>query len=570
MKGIPASPGIAIGRVLKLEEPVITIETKTVPDAEAEALRLKNAVEKSAQQILIIARTVREQGHAEEAEVFGAHQLMLEDPEWVGRIEAKILKEALNAEAAVDSVTAEFVAIFDAMDDDYLKARAADLKDVSGRLIRNLLGIVPVDLGALTEPVILTARDLTPSDTALLRQETILGFITALGNKTSHTAIIARTLGIPAVVGFAEALELPDGTLAALDGDTGEIWPLPTPEQQTLLEKKKAEQDTDRQALEALRGQPSQTLDGFEVELAGNIGKADNVKYVVEHDGEGIGLFRSEFLYMDREDAPTEEEQYQAYTSVVTAMGTKPVVIRTLDAGGDKHIPYINTGEEMNPFLGFRAIRICLADPALFRTQLRAILRASAHGNVKIMFPMIATLAEWRAAKAAVDAVKAELTLEGIPFDNALEIGIMVEIPSAAVLADLFAKEVDFFSIGTNDLTQYMLAADRMNERLDTLYSTFNPAVLRMIRQVIQAGNAAGKWVGMCGEAAGDLRMIPLLIAMGLEEFSMAPASILKARRLIRLLDRAALQPLLDEVMAMDDAQAIEARMEAILKTLSA
>ncbi len=568
MKGIPASPGIAIGRVLKLEEPVITIEIKTVPDPEAEAYRLQNAAQKSAQQILAIARNVREQGHAAEAEVFEAHQLMLEDPEWLGRIEALILKDSLNAEAAVDSITAEFIAIFDAMDDEYLKARAADLRDVSGRLIRNLLGITPPDLGGLTEPVILTARDLTPSDTALLRKETILGFITALGNKTSHTAIIARTLGIPAVVGFAGALELPDGTLAALDGDTGEIWPLPTPEQQALLEKKKTEQDTDRQALEAFRGQSSHTLDGFEVELAGNIGKPENVKYVIDHDGEGIGLFRSEFLFMDRDTAPTEEEQYEAYKNVVQTMGDKPVVIRTLDAGGDKHIPYINTGEEMNPFLGFRAIRICLADAPLFRTQLRGILRASAHGNVKIMFPMIATLAEWRAAKAAVEAVKVELTVEGIPFDKNLEIGIMVEIPSAAVLADLFAQEVDFFSIGTNDLTQYMLAADRMNERLETLYSTFNPAVLRMIRQVILAGNAAGKWVGMCGEAAGDLRMIPLLVAMGLEEFSMAPATILKARRLIRSLDRSALQPLLTEVMGMDDAQEIEARMEQFLKTL--
>lgn len=566
MKGIPASPGIAIGRVLKLEEPVITIETRTIPDPEAEVLRLQNAARKSADQILTISTSVREKGHVAEAEVFEAHQLMLEDPEWLGRIEAQIMKDCRNAEAAVDSVTAEFVAIFDAMDDEYLKARAADLKDVSGRLIRNLLGITLPDLGNLTEPVILTAKDLTPSDTALLRKETILGFITAFGNKTSHTAIIARTLGIPAVVGFAGALELPDGTLAALDGETGEIWPLPTPDQQALLEKKKAAQDADRLLLEALRNQPSHTLDGFEVELSGNIGKPENVKYVIDYDGEGIGLFRSEFLFMDRETAPTEDEQYEAYKSVVTALGDKPVVIRTLDAGGDKHIPYINTGEEMNPFLGFRAIRICLADPVLFRTQLRAILRASAHGNVKIMFPMIATLAEWRAAKAATEAVKTELTLEGVSFDRNLEIGIMVEIPSAAVLADLFAQEVDFFSIGTNDLTQYMLAADRMNERLETLYSTFNPAVLRMIRQVIQAGNAAGKWVGMCGEAAGDLRMIPLLIAMGLEEFSMAPASILKARRLIRSLDRNALQPLLAEVMAMDDAQLIEEKMTQFLK----
>lgn len=566
MKGIPASPGIAIGRVLKLEEPVIVIENRTVPDPEAEVLRLQNAARKSADQILTIARTVRERGHEAEAQVFEAHHLMIEDPEWLSRIAAQIRDELRNAEAAVECVTAEFVAIFDAMDDDYLKARAADLKDVSGRLVRNLLGITLPDLGSLTEPVILTAKDLTPSDTALLRKETVLGFITALGNKTSHTAIIARTLGIPAVVGFTGALELPDGTLAALDGDTGEIWPLPTLEQQAVLEKKKALQDEDRLMLEALRGKTSETLDGFEVELAGNIGKPENVKYVIEHDGEGIGLFRSEFLFMDRETPPTEEEQYSAYTGVVTAMGNKPVVIRTLDAGGDKHIPYINTGEEMNPFLGFRAIRICLADPALFRTQLRAILRASAHGNVKIMFPMIATLAEWRAAKAAVEAVKAELTVEGIPYDAALEVGIMVEIPSAAVLADLFAQEVDFFSIGTNDLTQYMLAADRMNERLETLYSTFNPAVLRMIRQVIQAGNAAGKWVGMCGEAAGDLRMIPLLVAMGLEEFSMAPASILRARRLIRSLDKAALQPLLAEVMGMDDAQAIEEKMRQFLQ----
>ena len=568
MKGIPASPGIAIGRILKLEEPVITIECRQVADTEAEVLRFQSAVEASIKQVDDVARTVREQGHAAEAEVFEAHRLMLEDPEWLGRIEEQIRTDATNAEPAMEGITAEFVAIFDAMDDEYLKARAADLKDVSGRVIRNLLGVDTPDLGSLTEPVILTARDLTPSVTALLRRETTLGFITALGNKTSHTAIIARTLGIPAVVGFSGIMELPSGTLVALDGDTGEIWPLPTPEQQAVLEAKRAEQLADSEALKVLMGVPSVTLDGFEVELSCNIGKPENLKYVDEYDGEGIGLFRSEFLFMDRETPPTEDEQFQAYKAVAQAMGSRPVVIRTLDAGGDKHIPYINTGEEMNPFLGFRAIRICLADPGLFRTQLRAILRASAYGNVKIMFPMIATLAEWRAAKAATESAKMELILEEVPFDRELEVGMMVEIPSAAVLADQFAPEVDFFSIGTNDLTQYMLAADRMNQRLETLYSTFNPAVLRMIRQVILAGNAAGKWVGMCGEAAGDLRMIPLLIAMGLEEFSMAPASVLKARRLVRKLDRASLQPLLSEVMGMDDAQAIEARMERFLQSL--
>ncbi len=565
MKGIPASPGIAIGRVLKLEEPAIVIEHKAVADPEAEVARFEAAVQAALIQVCAIAEAVRRQGHHAEAQVFEAHQLMLEDPEWHSRIAGHIREEFLAAEASVDCVTQEFIALFEALDDEYLRARAIDLKDVSGRVVKNLLGIRPPDLAALSEPVILTARDLTPSDTALLRKETVLGFVTALGNKTSHTAIIARTLGIPAIVGFPEVLEVPDGTLLALDGETGEIWPVPTVEQQAVLERKAEAQLADRQSLEALRGLPSVTADGFRVEVSGNIGKPENTRFVLEHDGEGIGLFRSEFLFMDRETAPTEEEQFEAYSSVAIHMKGRPVVIRTLDAGGDKHIPYINTGEEMNPFLGFRAIRICLADPCLFRTQLRAILRASAHGNVRIMFPMIATLAEWRAAKAAVEAAKAELKAEGIPFDETLETGIMVEIPSAVVLADLFAKEVDFFSIGTNDLTQYTLAADRMNERLETLYSTFNPAVLRLIRQVIQAGNAAGKWVGMCGEAAGDLRMIPLLIAMGLEEFSMAPASILKARRLIRSLDRSALQPLLEEVMAMDDAQAIEARMEAFL-----
>jgi len=568
MKGIAASPGIAIGRILRLEEPAVHVMQSTVESVEKELERFRNAVETSCNQVQGIAEAVRTRGHHAEAEVFEAHLMMLEDPEWLGRIEETIQTEQRNAEHVVESITAEYAAMFEALDDPYIRERAADLKDVAGRIVRNLLGIEPPDLAALKEPVILTGRDLTPSDTAQLQKGTVLGFITALGNKTSHTAIIARTLGIPAVVGAVGILEFESGTQAALDGETGEIWVQPDREQVVRLQGKQAEQLRDAESLEVLRGQSSETLDGFHVELAGNIGKADNVRFVLEHDGEGIGLFRSEFLYMDRETAPTEEEQYRSYRSVVETMGNKPVVIRTLDAGGDKNIPYINTGEEMNPFLGFRAIRICLADADLFRTQLRAILRASAHGNVKIMFPMIAKLAEFRAAKAAVLCAMDELMSEGIPYNPNLEIGIMVEIPSAAVMADVFAKEVDFFSIGTNDLTQYTLAADRMNERLETLYSTFDPAVLRLIQQVIEAGNAEGKWVGMCGEAAGDRRMIPLLVAMGLEEFSMAPASILKARRLVRSLDRSQLQPLLNEVMGMDDAQEIEARMERFLKEM--
>lgn len=568
MKGIPASPGIAMGRFMKLDEEVAVIDRCTIENTEEEIRRFDEAVGDSLRQVCAVTEAVRRQGHQAEAQVFEAHQLMLEDPEWQGRIRESIGEQRLKAEAAVDDVTREFVTLFENLDDEYLRARAADLKDISGRVIRNLMGIKGVDLASLEEPVILGASDLTPSDTALLKKDYVLGFVTALGNKTSHTAIIARTMGIPAIVGLPGIMDIEEGEILAIDGESGEVWVAPTAQDQEELIHKLEFQEKDRQELEKVRGQRSQTADGFMAELGGNIGKPENVRLVLDNDGEGIGLFRSEFLFMDRETPPTEEEQFQAYLMVVKAMGHRPVVIRTLDAGGDKHIPYLNTGEEMNPFLGWRAIRICLSDTDLFITQLRAILRASAHGNVKIMFPMIATMKEWRRAKALVAQVQEQLDREGIPYGSNLEIGIMVEVPSTAVLAEVFAREVDFFSIGTNDLTQYMLAADRMNARLEDLYSTFDPAVLRMIHQVIKAGNAAGKWVGMCGEAAGDLKMIPLLIAMGLKEFSMAPGSILKARRLIMKLDKAALQPLLEEIMAMDDANAIEEKMRQFLKTL--
>jgi len=566
MNGIPASPGVAVGRLIRLEESEAIIERRKDCDAETEIQRLKDAAAKSAEQIADLYESMKEKGLHHEAEVFEAHRMLFDDPEWIGKMESKIRKENLNAEAAAEDVTAEFVAVFEMMDDDYLKERAADLKDVNGRLIRNLMGVESTDLSQLTEPVILAAHDLKPSDTARLDRKNVLGFITAIGNKTSHTAIIARTLGIPAVVGYSDAMTLETGAWGALDGETGEVWFNPDEETVQKLTEKRQTQLERTELLKAMIGKSSESVDGFKVELACNIGKLSDAPFVIENDGEGVGLFRSEFLFMDRETAPTEDEQYESYKAVAEALGDKPVVIRTLDAGGDKNIPYLNGAPEMNPFLGYRAIRICLDDKELFQTQLRAIYRASVHGNVKIMFPMIATLSEWRLAKAAAVEAMESLKAKNISFDPTVELGIMVEIPSAAILAEQFAKEVDFFSIGTNDLTQYTLAADRMNEKLEKLYSTFDPAVLSLIATVIRAGRKAGKWVGMCGEAAGDLRMIPILLGLGLEEFSMAPASVLKARNLIRSLNQSEMQALAESVLTMDSAEAIEARMRAFLK----
>lgn len=563
MKGIPASEGIGIAAALKVELQSLNIEYQRIEDSVAELNRLKNALAIVERQLDQLKQDTATSVGSKEAEVFEAHKMFLKDPEWIGQIEAMIQSDKRTASFAVQAVTDTFVVLFEAIEDAYLKERAADLKDVSQRVLRTLLGVAEVDLKHLNTPIILVARDLQPSQTASLNKQMVKGFITEMGNTTSHTAIIARTLGIPAIVGTSGALStIKDGQLLAIDGGTGEVFI--EPDQTVLADFAVREQSFRKQqdVFETVRGLESISLDGRVVEVAGNIGKAKDVSLIVANDGEGIGLFRSEFVYMDRATAPSEEEQFEAYKHVLETMDGRPVIIRTLDAGGDKHIPYLNIEEEMNPFLGYRAIRICLVDTELFKTQLRAILRASVYGKAKIMFPMIARLEEVERAKAVLETVKAELSAEGIAFDPSVPVGIMIEVPSAAMMADVLIEAVDFFSIGTNDLTQYTLAADRMNENLGDLYSTYDPAVLRLIYQVIQAGNKAGKMVGMCGEAASDELLIPLWLGMGMDEFSVSPTKILATRYHLRKLAANTLQPLVDSVLKARSKAEVQAILE--------
>lgn len=570
MKGISASKGIAIGpaMVWQHEAPVIT--QKNIEDIDAEVDKFQGAVEKSKEQIQAIRSKVEREIGEEEAQVFDAHLLLFEDPEWIGRIEREIKEKKQNADYITDTVSSEIVTIFEAIEDEYLRGRAADIKDVSLRLIKNILGMT-VGLSDMETPSIIVAKDLTPSETALLEKDKVLGFVTEQGNKTSHSAIIARTMDIPAVVGaegIVEILSDKKGASLALDGSTGEIKINPSQADLDKFQALKEAFEADMLLKGKMRGLESITLDGKTVELSANIAQPNDAAAVVEADGEGVGLFRSEFLFMDGSEAPSEDKQYEAYYTAAKLLEGRPLIIRTLDAGGDKNIPYLNVEEEMNPFLGYRAIRICLDEIDLFKTQVKAILRVSAEYPVKIMFPMIATVNEFLKAKEHVDAVKAEMTANGQAFNEDIEIGIMVEIPSTAVMADVFADYVDFFSIGTNDLTQYTLAADRMNPKLSNLYNHRDPAVLRLINMVIDAAHAKGKWVGMCGEAAGDEYMIPILLGMGLDEFSMAASSILGARRIVRNFNISDAKDKIEKALQLHTVEEVEKYMEEILKEI--
>ena len=446
-------------------------------------------------------------------------------------IEDKIKTDHVNAEHALKETSDMFITMFEQMDNEYMRERAADIRDVAKRLLSHLLNVEIVNPSMITEKVIIIAEDLTPSDTAQLNREFVKGFTTNIGGKTSHSAIMARTLEIPAVVGTKEATKLiQDGDIIIVDGFKGEVHINPTPDVIATYENEQLKYEQQKAEWTKLVDEKTTTADGHYVELAANIGTPEDLEGVINNGGEGIGLYRTEFLYMGRNQLPTEEEQFEAYKKVLQGMSGKPVVVRTLDIGGDKELPYLNLPKEMNPFLGLRAIRLCLEEQDIFRTQLRALLRASSYGNLKIMFPMIATLDEFRQAKAILEEEKQELLTNNINVATTIEVGIMVEIPSTAILADQFAKEVDFFSIGTNDLIQYTMAADRMNERVAYLYQPYNPAILRLVKMVIDASHNEGKWTGMCGEMAGDEIAIPLLLGLGLDEFSMSATSILKAR----------------------------------------
>ena len=546
LKGIAASDGVAVAKAYLLVQPDLSFETVTVEDTSAEEARLDAALAASQDELSVIREKAVESLGEEAAAVFDAHLMVLADPEMTGQIKETIRAKQVNAEAALTEVTNMFIAIFEGMDDNpYMQERAADIRDVTKRVLANLLGKKLPNPATIDEESIIVAHDLTPSDTAQLNKKFVKAFVTDIGGRTSHSAIMARTLEIAAVLGTNNITELvKDGDILAVSGITGEVVINPTEEQ--IAEFKAAGEAYAKQKAEwaQLKDAPTVTADGKHFELAANIGTPKDVEGVNDNGAEAVGLYRTEFLYMDSQDFPTEEDQYEAYKAVLEGMNGKPVVVRTMDIGGDKELPYFDLPKEMNPFLGYRALRISISETGnqMFRTQLRALLRASVHGKLRIMFPMVALLTEFRTAKGILEEEKAKLVAEGVAVANDIEVGIMIEIPAAAMLADQFAKEVDFFSIGTNDLIQYTMAADRMNEQVSYLYQPYNPSILRLINNVIKAAHAEGKWAGMCGEMAGDQTAVPLLVGMGLDEFSMSATSILRTRSLMKKLDTAKME----------------------------
>lgn len=540
IKGIAASDGVAIAKAYLLVEPDLTFDkNEKVTDVEGEVAKFNSAIEASKVELTKIRNNAEVQLGADKAAIFDAHLLVLDDPELIQPIQDKIKNENANAATALTDVTTQFVTIFESMDNEYMKERAADIRDVSKRVLSHILGVELPNPSMIDESVVIVGNDLTPSDTAQLNKEFVQGFATNIGGRTSHSAIMSRSLEIPAIVGTKSITqEVKQGDMIIVDGLNGDVIVNPTEDELIAYQDKRERYFADKKELQKLRDADTVTVDGVHAELAANIGTPNDLPGVIENGAQGIGLYRTEFLYMGRDQMPTEEEQFEAYKEVLEAMNGKRVVVRTLDIGGDKELSYLNLPEEMNPFLGYRAIRLCLAQQDIFRPQLRALLRASVYGKLNIMFPMVATINEFREAKAILLEEKENLKNEGHDISDDIELGIMVEIPATAALADVFAKEVDFFSIGTNDLIQYTLAADRMSERVSYLYQPYNPSILRLVKQVIEASHKEGKWTGMCGEMAGDETAIPLLLGLGLDEFSMSATSILKARRQINGLSK--------------------------------
>ncbi len=556
LKGIAASAGVSVAKVYKLETPNVVIEKKQ-GDVEAEIKKFDEALEKTKKDIEGVKERAAKRLSEEELAVFDAHLMMAGDPELAGQIKNMIQNDSVNAEYATDVVANQMVEMFESMDNEYFKERAADVKDVTFRLKCNLLGLVIPDLTSIDEDSIIVAHDLTPSDTAQLN-EYVKGFATEIGGKTSHSAIMANSLEIPAVVGCPGVMDaVKTGDVLALDALDGVVEVNPDEATIQAYNEKAKAYAQEKEELKVLVSEKSVTKDGHEVELAGNIGGFKDVEGVLKNGGEGVGLFRTEFLYMDSDHFPTEDEQFEAYKQVLEGMQGKRVVVRTLDIGGDKHLSYYEFPQEMNPFLGYRAIRLCLKEQDIFRTQLRALCRASVYGRLCIMFPMIATVKEFCDAKAIFEDVKKELISEGVQVADNIEVGMMVEIPAAAVLADQFAKYADFFSIGTNDLIQYSMAADRMSEHVSYLYQPYNPSVLRLIANTIKGAHSQGKWAGMCGAMAGEPNAVPILLGLGLDEFSMSATQILKARKVVKSLSYEEMKELAQECLNKQTADEV-------------
>ena len=560
-KGIAGSEGIGIGKVVLIEEHDLTVEKKSVTDTDAELKRLQDAIEKfvaiTNEMADKMAKTVGEQ----DADILRGHIIMLQDPMIEEQISALMISEKISAEMALEQVLDQTAEMFAAVPDELIQQRATDLMDIKSRMLKILMGIEEVDISQVPENTVLVARDLTPSMTAGINPANIAGILTEVGGRTSHSAILARAMEIPAVLSIEGICGIvKNGDTVVLDGSKGEA--IVNPDEATVkeFEKKFADYAAEKELLKAYKGKPSQTKDGVKVELVSNIGKPEDADKVVECDGEGIGLFRTEFLFMDRDSVPTEEEQFEAYKKVAETMKGKPVIIRTLDIGGDKAIPYLGLETEENPFLGFRAIRFCLKRRDIYEVQLRALLRASAFGDIKIMVPLVTGVDELRAVKVILEDIKRQLDKEGIAYNKDVKVGVMMETPAACMMADALAKEADFFSIGTNDLTGYTMAVDRGNAKVAYLYSTYNPAVLRAIKRIIECGKAEGIMVGMCGEAAADPKLIPLLLAFGLDEFSVSATSVLKTRKTISDCNIDECKALAEKVMKCVTEEEVEGR----------
>ncbi|MFS1518949.1 phosphoenolpyruvate--protein phosphotransferase [Bacillus sp. SCS-151] len=552
IKGIAASSGIAIAKAFRLEEPELNIDKRTIVNTDEECARFDAAVESAKGELQQIKDRAFDELGEDKAAIFAAHLLVLSDPELLNPVKDKVVAENVNAEYALQEVAGMFITMFQQMDNDYMKERAADIRDVTKRVQAHLSGVSLANPSMISEEVVIIAEDLTPSDTAQLNRNYVKGFTTDIGGRTSHSAIMARSMEIPAVVGTKTITsDVKNGDIIIVDGLEGQVIVNPSQELIAQFEQKKASFEEQKAEWAKLVNEKTVTDDHHHVELAANIGTPNDIVGVKKNGGEAVGLYRTEFLYMGRDNFPSEDEQFEAYKAVLENMEGKPVVVRTLDIGGDKELPYLDLPKEMNPFLGYRAIRLCLEEQDIFRTQLRALLRASTFGNLKIMFPMIATLEEFRQAKAVLIEEKEKLVADGVSVSESIELGMMVEIPSTAVLADQFAKEVDFFSIGTNDLIQYTMAADRMNEQVSYLYQPYNPAILRLVNMVIEAAHQEGKWVGMCGEMAGDPIAIPILLALGLDEFSMSATSILPARSQLKRLSKATAESYKEKLLSM-------------------
>ncbi|GEO57591.1 phosphoenolpyruvate--protein phosphotransferase [Companilactobacillus bobalius] len=551
IKGIAASDGIATAEAYLLVQPDLSFTKKSISDADAEISRLKDAISTSDDELTKIRDTAKESLGEEEAQVFDAHKMILADPEFTGAVEKEVSDKSVNAEQALHDVSENFISIFEGMTDNpYMQERAADVRDVTKRVMAHLLGVELPNPALIDHQVVIVAHDLTPSDTAQLNKKYVKGFVTDIGGRTAHSAIMARSLELPAVVGTDTiTTDVKAGDTVIVDGLSGAAIIDPSDDDIKKYQQKAKDFAEEKAEWEKLKDEASVTADGKHFDIAANIGTPDDLEGVVENGAEGIGLYRTEFLYMQSDSLPTEEDQFKAYKKVLEGMKGKPVVVRTMDIGGDKHLPYLPLPEEMNPFLGYRAIRISLDRQEIFRTQLRALLRASAFGNLRIMFPMIGTLQEFRDAKKVFEEEKANLVKDGVEVSDDIQLGMMMEVPAAAVLADQFAKEVDFFSIGTNDLIQYTMAADRGNEHVSYLYQPYNPSILRLIKHVIESAHKEGKWAGMCGEAAGDNTMLPLLLSMGLDEYSMSATSVLRVRSLMKKLSTKDLATLADRAV---------------------